>query len=202
MAQEIQTPVPGSLLTDAFGLRGRVRPFLEEFIIPVISLGDLSLSIAPGVVRHATALINEAAAVGERWVGRFEAPAGVIAVIRQISLRSAGGLTTVSMRFPGSSPSITPANTCTKGFVDGRLLTGSGTSQTPACTLLSGTQVAALANPSFQTSLPAEGLVYLPPGGWVVGGGANAPGYMEMNVVGNNQACLGGIEWDEYQVLL
>jgi len=202
MAQPIQTPVPGTLLTNAFGLTGRVRPFLEEFIVPTISLGDLSLSLAPGIVRHACALIQEGAVAGERWVCRFEAPPGVIAVIRQVAIKSSGGATNLSAVFRGNAPTISPANACAKGYTDGRLLPGSGTTQTPMCILLSDTQVAAVGSVTFQVPVPAEGLVYLPPGGWVVGGGMHDSGYIEMNMPVNNVQAQGGIEWDEYQIFL
>lgn len=202
MSQVIQTPKVGELLTDAFGLKGRVRPSLEEYIVPTISLGDLSLSIAPGPVRHAAALINQAAVAAQRWVARFEAPPGVLCVIRQIAIRSSGGLTQLSAQYVGNVPTITPGTTCAKSFTDGRLLVGSGTTQTPSGILLSGTQVAALAAPVFQVSVPAEGLIYLPPGGWVVGGGAGASGYLEMQMPVVNITAFGGIEWDEYQVLV
>lgn len=42
MSQPVQTPTIGSRLQRLLSLQGRVRPYLEESIIPTISVGDLA----------------------------------------------------------------------------------------------------------------------------------------------------------------
>lgn len=203
MAIPIQNPLVGSVLHRAFALQGRVAPQLEEFVVPTVSLGDLSLSLGPSVVRHAAAVINMSPVVGERPILRFESIPATICVVRSVSLRT-GTANNWTVHFPGTAAVLGAlATVSTKSFTDGRLLPGTPSgAQRPSGVLTTGTQVAAFATNHFQTTIPAEGLVYRPPGGWVVGTGhPSLTGFLEMQVVGTNLTVAGGLEWDEYQVL-
>ena len=46
MSLPIQTPVVGQLLQRAFGIKGRVRPALDEIIVPVVNVADLFMLLA------------------------------------------------------------------------------------------------------------------------------------------------------------
>lgn len=64
MAQQIQSPTIGSRLQRLLGLQGRVRPYLEESIIPTINVGDVAYpdrewsQIASGYDVHANTAVG------------------------------------------------------------------------------------------------------------------------------------------------
>ena len=183
MSQPIQNPVVGSLLQKAFNLQGRVRPTLEEFVVPVVSLGDLSTGAEPPVVRRASCGIIQAAVVGQSFTARFEVPGGVLAVIRSLRLYCDGTARRLRVFHAGNAASIAaPATGADHGYCDGRLLAGSGITQTPAGQCFFGTQAASLVTVNAQYPVSVDGLVYDDPG-WVVGTGAGGVfGFLELQI--------------------
>lgn len=51
MSKQIQTPEVGSALQSLFKLVGRVRPQLEEYVMPVVLVGDVGAASPPAVRR-------------------------------------------------------------------------------------------------------------------------------------------------------
>ncbi|GMR14273.1 MAG: hypothetical protein BMS9Abin29_2518 [Gemmatimonadota bacterium] len=202
MAKEIGTPLPGDILTRAFQVKGRVRPMLEEFIIPTVLLGDLSQAFGPSIGRGAIAHISIGATVGELFTGRFESIGGTICVIKRIFLQSSTANQNLRFGFRGNAATIVAlATTPAKTFTDGRLLAGAPWgAQTPSGVLTTGTQIAALGTQQGQIRMPADGIL-LENLGWVVGTGDPALlGFFEFQVSIANATVLGFFEWDEYPV--
>lgn len=197
MAIPVQNPNVGDALRQAFDLKGSVRPFLEEFIVPTVQVGDLARGAPPAFVRHAVARFSQGAVVGQRAVWRFEMPGGMIAVLRRFWFRPVGANGTV-VTFFGSSIAP-PAGTATKVFTDGRLA-----GQEPAGVLTFGTQVGNLATNQFVINAvqDPDAFDFRPPGGWVVGSGqAGQFGFLEQNFSVDNTGIDVVLEWDEYQIL-
>lgn len=204
MTLDIGNPRIAEALQQAFQLQGRIRPVLEESVLPVVVLGDLGEGQAPATSRRATALINETATVGERFVMRFEMIPGTIGVVRQINLRASVDFTNFSWVNRGNAAVLGAlATTAAKGFMDGRILPGSGKPQQPAGVLTTGTQIGALLGGVGQIDLGTEGIRYtIPGGGWVVGTGAPGLfGFLEFQIATNNILVEGSIEWDEYPLV-
>lgn len=207
MALQINNPLVGQLLQRAFQLQGRVAPRLEEFIIPTISLGDLSESFPPDVVRHATLEFSEAAESGERFVGRFETVPSTIAVITRLVLKCSVATAEFSCSFVGNAATLLAlANTADKSFTDGRLLAGAPTgAQAPASVFTHGTQVGGLAGFQFRQAfspLDSGSILILEPKNWVIGtSGGSLFGFWEMQVALSNAVVNGSIEWDEYALV-
>lgn len=205
MAKEINNPYVGEILTRAFNLQGRVRPLLEEFIIPTVSLGDLSEGTAPPIGRRATCFITQAAVAGERWIGRFESIAGVICVMRRIFLASsAGGNFSWAPR--GNAATLGALGTvAAKSFADGRILAGNpnGSAQQPSGVFTHDTAVAGIAGVVGQRDITVTGFDMLIQGsGWVVGTGHPAlVGFLEMQIAANNSLVEGYLEWDEFALV-
>ena len=201
MAEPIQNPLVGQVLQSAFGLQGRVRPSLETFVIPTVSLGDLSLGMTPDVARSASAFIDIAAVVGEQATLRFESIGGVICAIRQIHLFGDDDFTFIWAHRGNAAAIAALGTTEDKGFCDGRLLAGAPSgAQAPSGVLTDGTQVAALANPTGSIRvLATAGLVGFRPNNWFVGTGRpGLVGFLEMQCNTANSRIRGSIEWDEY----
>ena len=206
MPLEIQNPRAGQALTDAFDLRGRVRPELEEYIVPVVSIGDLSAGSPPAVQRTATAYFSQDAVSGQRCCVQFIVPGGTLAVIKRVSFY---GVVTATdawfILFSAASAALgKPASEANSSFTDGRL---QQTGVIPSCQLWFGTKVSTLnadwALPLFMTdqTYGSAQAVYEPTGGWVVGSGApGVSSYLEGAFDGTNmaQACV--LEWEEFLV--
>lgn len=204
MAQPIQDPTVGGALQALFGLQGRVRPALEEFIIPTVRVADLSQGAAPGIRRRVACAIVQAAVAGEYFTARLEMIPGSIAVVRFVGMYPTSGTAgNLKMRFPGNAATIGAlANTATKSYVDGRILAGSpGGQQNPAGVLTYATSAAAFAGVEARYPVPGTGLLLEDPG-WVVGTGrADLYGFLEMQFSAVNEQVTGTVVWDEYQIL-
>lgn len=202
MAQPIQDPTVGTALQQLFGLQGRVRPALEEFIIPTVKVADLSLKTADPVIRHASCRTSVAAVAAERPVFRFESIGGTICVIRRIFLFSATAAGNPSFAFHGNAATLGAlATTATKSFTDGRLLPGAPSgAQKPSGVLTIGTQPGSLGTVHWEGRMDASlGLEITPTRGWVVGTGRpGLVGFLEGQVAVNNIALAVSMEWDEY----
>lgn len=196
MPQVIQNPVVGQLLQRAFNLQGRVRPALDEIIVPTVSLGELAPGSAPPITRAATARFSQAAVVGERFVARFEVPGNVIAVINALSIQAS----TAGPVFVHFGSSIAAgATTAQKSYADGRLI---DQGETPAAVLTYDTQVGNLATIDWGVSgNPTTGQRF-EPRGWVVGTGRRDQfGFLEFNYGTDNLTVGGALEWTEYAIV-
>lgn len=200
MGQAIQRPDIGAALQRYFALVGRVRPELEEFVLPVVSVGDLAAGGAPPVVRRVTASFSQAAVAAQVFQARFEIPGSMLAVIRQVNINAPGGAA-LNIRFHQAGNVATigaQANTAPKSFTDGRLLEEN---QLAGGVLTFGTQAAALATTeSLYRVYAAQSLVLTPD--WVVGTGrADLFGFLEFESNTANAAVAGTLMWDEYQIV-
>ena len=200
MSLPINVPGLSELLQRAFGLQGRVRPVLEESVVPVIQVGDLSAGTPPPVTRHATARCFQSAVALERFVARLECPGNVIIEVRKLIIAPAAGGVTFDIRF-GAQIAV-PANTADKQFTDGRLLESG---QSPAGVLSFGTHVDGINNPSWRTHIPdfPNPFVYDVPRGWIIGsGGPTQFGFVDFAYNQLNEAMTAFVvEWDEYQIV-
>ena len=206
MTLEIQTPRAGQALTDAFDLKGRVRPELEEYVVPVVNVADLSAGAPPAIQRTATAYFSKDAISGQRACFQFIVPGGTLAVIKRISFY---GVVTATdawfILFSAASAALgKPASQATSSFTDGRL---QQTGVVPSSQLWFGSKVSTLnadwALPLFMTdqTYGTSEAVYEPTGGWVVGSGVDGvSSYLEGAFDGTNmdQSCV--LEWEEFQV--
>lgn len=200
MAKDIGNPGVSELLTQAFQLQGRVRMQLEESIVPVVSLGDLSIGSPPPITRHAVATWDQPAIAAERFVMRIEVPGNIIAVITRIAFVPIATAVQIAVLFGSSFPA--PTTAALKSFTDGRLLDAGN--QFPALVVVVGTQVANLAGQfSLQIAdgASANSFEYLPRG-WVLGTGRPGQfGFIEFASSVLNGRVRGSIEWDEYQIV-
>jgi len=200
MAQPIQDPTVGAALQALFGLQGRVRPYLEEYVIPTVRIADLSQGATPAISRHAIARISAAAVAGQQFIARLEIIPNVIAVIRRLVLEPDAD-TKLLLAFPGNAANLGPqATTADKGFTDGRILAGSaGGAQSPAGVLTFGTGGGPYGTQQGELQLFAAVANVYEPTGWVVGTGRpDLFGFLEMHAVSANVGLVGQIEWDEY----
>lgn len=195
MSQPIQTPEPGEALRAAFKLRGRVRPALEEFIVPTINLGDVGQGQPPGTPRAAWGHIFVGAVAAEyaRW--RLEIPERTIAHVTAIHIRpaTAGTLRIKNQNVPGVVNTSQQARLTDERLVD--------TGEDPAATFIYGTDVNPLTNFNFATWAPVTGLIFRP--SWLVigtGEGSNA-GSVAFGFDTANVACFFGLEWTEYPIV-
>jgi hypothetical protein len=207
MTLEIQNPRAGAALTDAFDLKGRVRPELEEFIVPTVLVADVSASAPPAVQRTATCYFSEAAVAGQRTCFQFICPPGTLAVIKRVSFftNSLSAARSWFLIFSGNSPLLgKPTNQADMKFTDGRL---ERTGVVPSCQLWFGRKVStltavwALPQNYVDASLGSAECVYEPKAGWIVGSGvAGESSYLEgaFDLVNTHQS--GVVEWEEFQV--
>lgn len=193
MSQPIQVADIGSALQYLFRLQGRVRPALEEFIVPTVLVGDVSQSSPPFVSRRATAQYFINATVGEKATMLFRAPANTLAVLHRIRAMAD---TTKGHLIANFGQTISdPAGVNTTELTDSRQRALSGQA---VCSFLAGTQVAALPSASFRRPLVADTPVDidLTPG-WAVGG-LGVPDAVELQFTTANVQLVGTFEWTEY----
>lgn len=120
MAQSIQTPVPGQLLRNEFGLRGRVELQLGEEIIPVVNIADLARGAGLPLRRTVVARFAQAAVAGEYFVFQLVTPPNVIAALKRLVVWSD---TAQQINFHhGNALAAAPASAVHERFTDGRLL--------------------------------------------------------------------------------
>lgn len=206
MTLEIQNPRAGQALTDAFDLRGRVRPELEEFIVPVVTVGSLDMGLPPAVQRSVTYYAAQSAVAGKRFVFQLAVPPGVITVIKRLLLF---GITSsprpLLARFAGGTSGITtPATTAGSCFTDGRL---AQTGVEPSSKLYYNTQTDNISGSDWALPLYLNNATwnsgareFVPNGGWVVGSGnTQEPGYFEGTFDFVNTAIHMTLETEEFQ---
>lgn len=199
MAQPIQNPGVGVALQRYFNLVGRVRPQLEEFVIPTVSVGDLAGGGPPAVSASAQSrLVVAAGGAGQLANIRFDVPGGIVAVVKKVNFR-AGAASTILGR-PGSTFAA-PATAGTARLTDGRLLEQGVTS--PACNIFGGTSAAGVAGHTWRLPFdPAveSSVIYEPD--WVIGSGrAGQFGFFEWSLDVANTELQMVLEWIEYPVV-
>jgi len=197
VSQSIQEPGVGQALQAAFNLQGRVRPVLEEYIVPTVMIADFSAQ-ASGVplARSAAARLTVGATIGEMATMRFEMPAGMLAkIVRFHAFPSADG----NLAFSFSSAGAPQAVPFIADFLDGRLVQ---LGQTPVAGATGGTQIGTIAPISLMyRAQNAIGGLTLEPEHWVVGSGVPGQfGFFEAQLTNVNSQCQFAMEWIEYPV--
>jgi len=198
MAQPIQTPLVGSALQRLFGLQGRVRPSLEEFIVPTVQVANLDDGSPPNVSRTASSFGSQAAVAGEFGTFRLEVPPGTIAEVLAVYLPVPSA--TFNLRIATTDAPAALANTGSKRFWDGRL---NFENQLPAGVLTFGTQVAALTTViGLIPVTTVENTIWTPPRGLIVGSGKQGQfGFFMIQNATANQALIATIVWREYALV-
>lgn len=199
MAQPIQTPQVGSALQELFRLQGRVRPALEEFIIPTVQVGDLTFGSAPAKRRHVTTFFNVPAVVGERPVWRWEIPGGIIGALTSFWVEPPAATPGSVSVFFGSSIAA-PATQAVASYSDGRILRAG---ELPAGVVSFGTQVGALAARTWEKrAQPTPDSRTWETPGWILGTGVPGQfGFIEFACNLLNASVNVCMEWDEFQLV-
>ncbi|GMR14266.1 MAG: hypothetical protein BMS9Abin29_2511 [Gemmatimonadota bacterium] len=192
MAFQINTPRPGEALGREFGLRGRIRPQLEEFIVPTVQIADLSSLGLPSPTRRCSAAFYQPAVVAEAATWSIEMQPGSMAVLKSFFFRptAADQIRAEFLQSVG-----VPGSLAASGFSDARLTVAG---EIPWGQLLYGTAIPAIAT-EWRGAANTDGFVYQDPG-WIVYnpiGGVNPVSiWFQSETI--NQAVRGGIEWVEY----
>lgn len=196
MTKTIQNPRVSGALQEAFDLQGRVKPALDEIIIPTVQVADLSTGQIPATRRACSCRFIQPGVAGEKFTARFEIPAGIIAVVQRLFIYPSADLR-IFAQFSGFSVGALP-NVAQKAVTDQRL-TVSGIQ--PAGVLTYGTQAPFVTNAQWMGFAPlGQGLIY-EPNGWVVFGGLQNFGFLELQSGTDNVQVIGHMEWTEYDLL-
>lgn len=192
MALQIQRPEIWANLQRLFRIVGKGKLELEQNVIPVVQVGDVSLGQLPPVVRSCSAAATIVPVAGELATVRFEVPGGVLAQIRRLHVWASGDCS-----FTGSfsSAGSAQAGTGLSSYIDGRLLQ---LGQGPAGLLTFGTQVAAIAPIQFVARVPTAQAHIFEFEHLVVGSGTpDQFGFAEFQIDAANTTMVFNIEWDE-----
>lgn len=193
MAQPIQTPGVGAALQRLFRLQGRVRPSLEEFVIPTVQVADLSQGSVPPVRRHAVSFFNQPGVAGQSATWRLEVPPSVLARIDRIYVTPAAA----GPMFANFGSTIAvPAGNAANEFSDARVRANG---ELPAGLVTFGTQVAILAG-TWRVDVAANEVTEIRPRAWLIGGLFDAFDFLEMQFFQANTAVTVAMEWEEYQI--
>lgn len=200
MGIPINNPVVSTLLQRAFGIQGRLRPQLEESIVPTVSLGDLSEGSEPPITRHVSVFGAIGLEVNERPIWRLEVPGNVIAVLTRLNFRAATAQDVLVHWGASLSAGAFPGTMTTTGYTDERLQSDQGGAQIPAAVVLTGTQVATIASEArIRINPPPDDKDFFPKG-WVCGTGRPGQfGFIEFSASVIAQSFFIEMEWDEYQ---
>lgn len=194
MPVKIQGPDVARRVAQFFGIRGKYLPQIEQFIVPTISVGDVSMPGVPPVRRHVSVQGYEAAVVAEKASWWMNAPIGVLAVITDIHVIPVGDMNLNVAFWFGGAASLTPR------FTDGRLVQPPALPQfPPACTAGSWTAAGVITNIAWTGVAKATQVNHYRPVGWIVGAGTGAGG-VQFQSSENNVAVSLTVEWDEYHV--
>jgi hypothetical protein len=201
MAQDIQTPNVGSLLSEFFRLVGTVRPQLEEMVLPTVSIGDLSGSSPPVRRRHASAQGAQVAAAGQNAF--FELAMldpNTLAVVTDIYASSSSA--TDGLFVASSSGIVTGAGitTHTARYTDQRVRGSAAPGYLFRSQSLAGGPIA---NNLVQMRFPlTTALLHIKPEGLVLLGAAapSLAGGLTICQEDVAETLLMTIEWDEYQL--
>jgi len=197
MGQPINVPFVGAALQRLFGLKGRVSPSLEEFIVPMVVVGDVSQGSAPDVSRACVHQCIQAPVAGQRFRARLEIPGGLLCKVDTIYVRcdTPGFFEVQFVNVSGAQ-----AATAAKAFTDGRLL---AEGQLPASVLTFGTQAANLVTEEFGTFISADPVTIIKPKNWIIGSGDPTQfGFLEFGQQSANAQVMFALELTEYAILL
>lgn len=201
MAFKIQTPSVGRILAEALGLKGRIDPELEKFIIPTIQLANAELSGFVCTSRSCTSTGSGAAVAAEFPTLQFIVPPGVLALITRLDANTNGaGETSLRASFAQNALALGTAGL--NAFTDQRLIQQN---QTPSCNLTSGSQAAAISPIEWNGRL-SIGAATAPtyegrPVAWVIGSGvADATRSLGFQSSGLNEVLRLTLEWVEFQL--
>lgn len=202
MGLKIQIPGVGERLQRLFRLQGRVRPELEEFILPVVTVGDVSRAAEPPVRRRASVAFALSAVAGERPTLRLRAPADAILVLTGMHL------------WPGAAAGIdmgwqvgAEANNLLGHYMDTRLRALPGQSaQLPVAGLFGGTSAVAVTPVSWRGYAQANIDTFYEFDNVVVGPSAQgaavgAQSTLTIQLTTNAQTLNGSLQWDEYPLV-
>lgn len=195
MPTQIQRPQVAELLTRFFRLTGRVRPSLDDVVIPTVQIGDLTGGATPPIIRSASAFAEPTKTAGERATWRLEAPPGTLLDVKVIWVLNYDVESSLRVHFGTSI--ATPPDLAPSRYTDGRI-TGS---ETPAGILLSGTQAGLLANYQWLQNFGAVARETIYPNNWIVGtGNPGTFGFLELQSTSANNLMALNLQWDEYQI--
>jgi len=200
MAQPIQDPTVGMALQALFKLQGRVRPALEEFVLPTVVVASIAENSPPAAAGAAVLRFAQGAVAGEYGTWRFEVPGGSFAEVTRLTGQiGANGF--IRLHFPGNAATIGPlAHTANKGFIDGRIINARGQ---PASVLTYSTQAAALGSYEWVYPVTANQTFSIDmPQGLIVGTGDESTfGFLEGQFSAVNTAIYSmSLWWREYAV--
>lgn len=176
-----------------FNIVGRYRAQIDEIIVPVAVVADLSTQSLP-LTRKASAFFSVAAVALEFPTLRLETPNGVLArIVGVTAWNLAGGDQKLNVHF--GSTIVAPTTISPKSFMDGRLRAAG---ETPAGVLATGTQVAPLTpiHAILAMPQPARGQVGVIMD-WPMGAD-NAFDFVEFQGNTLNAGVEGYVEWIEY----
>ncbi|MEJ2218865.1 MAG: hypothetical protein P8099_19955 [Gemmatimonadota bacterium] len=197
MARPIQTPVPGTLLRNEFGLRGRVELQLGEEIIPVVNVADLARGAGVPIERTVTGRFVSNGVVGEYFVFQMVVPPSTLVRLGHLHVwaDTAG---TLKMHL-GNALAATPASKLTIRFSDGRLTVPDFIN--PAVFPTFDTAAAGLGNDceALYGIASADTPLDLDLSHVVVGSDDNSSyGFVEMSYTIANAKVQGTLTWKEY----
>ena len=120
MPKQVQNPNVSRQLVEQFGIVGRMRPALDEVIVPVVTVANLGAGAPPPVTRRASAFVEAPAVVGEIAVIELRVPAGIGAYVDRLAFAS-GAATAIKARFRADGTIAPFGNTATATFTDSRV---------------------------------------------------------------------------------
>lgn len=201
MPLKVQTPLVGQALQRLFSIQGRVVPVLEESIVPMVLVGDVSQGGTPDVQRAAVASGVAAAVAAEFSSANLQVPPGVIAKILAITCWPAAE-TNLLVSF--ANQAIALAAQPQTRFTDNRLAGGVTVLQTPASVMNVGTSGAQTfpVHATYRAHTTSLG-VRIEPAHWFVGGlsvvgTAGQAGQLELQMELANTTAIFCIEWAEF----
>lgn len=195
MPARVNNPNAAEALRREYTVQGdRLNLQIDDVVVPVCVVGDLTASGGIPTVRRAYAQFLQVAVVAEYPVWRLEVPSGFIAVVRRVHIVSAsGGQARVHW---GADFAVAPPNIAANTqLMDGRLRAERGF--WPGAALVFGTQIPQMAVPYYNvpadTGLGIENIVE-----WLCGRTDGLYDFIEFQFpVLNNQVSV-MMEWDEY----
>jgi hypothetical protein len=197
MPVKIQSPDVARRVAEFFGIRGKYTPAVEEFIIPTIQVGDLSISGVPPVSRHASVAFTVAGVAAEGFNFRLLAPGGVLCVITDIILLPANIASfSASFTLQAAAGALVPA------FTDSRLTLGQlFPENVPAAVCEANTVGAPLVNISWRSRTTPNVAIHFQPKGWVIGTGKeDVDAALMLQCETDDLHVYGSVGWDEYPI--
>jgi len=192
MPLPIQNARISKLIHEAYNVVGRYRARIDEVVVPVAIVDNLTQGGAFPEVRRAATTGTQGAVAAEKDVWRFETPPNILGVIRQISIHVV--LTGRILVHFGSSIAA-PGTFAKKAFIDGRLRNAG---LEPAANFVFGTQIGALADPHYIIKvIQTNGRIIDVE--WPIGN-QNAFDFVEFQYDSANQQAEISIIWDEYLI--